>query len=292
MQKRNPWKCLLLLPLSLGFFSCDAETDSRPVITASFYPLSYLASRIGGDQVRVVTLTAPGAEPHESELTASNLRDMTKAKLILTNGLSMEPWLESLTPSLKEKTVRLGDFVDTQTIEGRIDPHVWLDTTNYRKMAAVTLNRLNQALPEYKASFEANHAAFLSDLALLETECRRIATSFPTGKTIAVSHAAYGYLCHEWGIEQLYISKLSPDEEPTQEGIAAIMDAVKTKGIDTIFFEELASDRVARYIAEKTGAKVESLNPLEGLTSEEREAGEDYFSIYRDNMKKIAEAKP
>ena len=112
------------------------------------------------------------------------------------------------------------------------------------------------------------------------------------GKVIAVSHAAYGYLCKQHGIEQLYINGLSPDDKPQAQSLGKIMDAMRERGIDTIFFEELVSPEIAEYIASQTGAKVDSLNPLESLEQKDIDAGEDYFSVYLENMRKIAKTKP
>ena len=96
----------------------------------------------------------------------------------------------------------------------------------------------------------------------------------------------------EFGFEQLYINSLSPNEEPTQKAIEDIIEAISSQGIDTVFFEELASDEVAKKIATETGAKVDSLNPLEGLEESEINRSENYYSVYRENMDKIARAKP
>ena len=281
----------MLLLSFLLLTACSSSVNAKPTIVASFYPISFLASSIVGDKFDVVCLTPSGTEPHDFELTPRNVATLHDSKAIFINGLGMESWADSLQQSLKEKTFVLSDGLTTKTIDGRVDPHVWLDTRLYEKMAenlVVTLSKLDETNAQF---YRENLASFSKKMADLREYCHKIADSFHD-KVIAVNHAAYGYMCDEYSIEQLYINSISPDEEPTQKAIEDILKAIEERGIDTIFFEELASDAVAQKIAKETGAKTESLNPLEGLTEKEEREGMDYFSIYRQNMEKIARSKP
>ena len=290
MRILKPLPFFLLIPLLCT--GCDAIDGGKPLLVASFYPLSEAVAAIAGTKFEVKNLTPPGQEPHDVEIGVGMRKDLERAKAIFVNGLGMEPWGDALTLGLKAKTVTLSDGLETLDLEGRIDPHVWLDTRNYAKMGETALRSIVSLDKGNEAYYTANFLSWKARVLELEQECSAIASSFKKGKVIAVNHAAFGYLCAQWGIRQLYINRLSPDEEPTQAAINALLDAVREYGIDTIFFEELASDQIARYIASATGAKCESLNPLEGLEEEDIEAGEDYFSVYRENMTKIAEAKP
>jgi zinc transport system substrate-binding protein len=69
-----------------------------------------------------------------------------------------------------------------------------------------------------------------------------------------------------------------------------IINQVNTYNVNTIFYEELVSPEISKKIADETGVKTETLNPLEGLEQEDLDAGEDYLSIMRDNLAKIKEA--
>ena len=290
MRIAPPKKLMFLLPL-FGLFSCGEVPSGKPSVVASFYPIWFLADSIAGEDVEVVNLTPPGTEPHDLELKPSSVRRLADAEVCFVNGLGMEAWTDSLLPSYQKKIATLSDGLPTQTVDGAIDPHIWLDTGLYRKMGEKVLQSLTKALPQYEGKFTANFASFCLKMDEMEANARQIAASFHH-KPIAVSHAAYGYMCNEFGLEQIHINGLSPDQEPTQQAIAAVLEAIQTKGIDTVFFEELASPAIAEAIARASGAKVESLNPLEGLEDEDIEAGEDYFSVYLDNLRKIGEAKP
>ena len=109
-------------------------------------------------------------------------------------------------------------------------------------------------------------------------------------KEIVVSHEAFGYLCHAYGLEQLAIKGISSDSEPTPGRMAEMIDFVREHEVKVIFFEELASPKVAEAIARETGARTMLLNPLEGLSEENLRAGKDYFSVMEENLEALKQA--
>ena len=80
------------------------------------------------------------------------------------------------------------------------------------------------------------------------------------------------------------ITGFSPEAEPTPRRLERVVDRVKETGATTVFFETLISPRLARAVAREAGARTAELNPLEGLTEDELEAGEDYLSVMRENL--------
>ena len=276
-----------LSPLLLS--GCQAVSE-KPVLVASFYPIYHLVQSIAGDRYEVVCMVS-GQEPHEYEPTMKMMTKLIDAKAVFINGLGMEAWEDRVNEEVASKMVPLSSVARIETVDGRVDPHVWLDTRNYLSMGQAVYQTLVAVDPLNSDYFTANFASFSKKVRELEDFCSDLAATF-NHKAIAVAHAAYGYMCNQFGIEQLYINGLSPEEEPTPQAIVSITEAIQARGIDTIFFEENASPAVASYVASLTGAKCDSLNPLETLDAEEQLLGEDYFSVYAENFMKIAEAKP
>ena len=279
----------LLFPILLS--ACGGEVSDKPILVSSIYPIQYLLQRIGGTDFSVINLTPAGTEPHDFELTIGAAKALSDSQAVFLNGLHMEPYQDSLRPTVKTKTHVLSDGIATRMVDGQADPHIWLNTLNYKKMGQKVCDVLCSLVPERASHYQANFASFSNDIDTLTAACMEIASSF-VDKAIAVSHEAYGYMCDQFGITQFAINGLSPNQEPSQKAIEALLDVMKQRGIDTVFFEELASPLIAESIAKRAGAKVEELNPIEGLTPEEIEDGETYFTIYLENMNKIAEAKP
>jgi zinc transport system substrate-binding protein len=102
-----------------------------------------------------------------------------------------------------------------------------------------------------------------------------------------VSHAAFGYLADAYDLDQEAISGVSPEAEPDPQRLAELRDVVSSEGVTTVFVESLVSPAVGETLAEEAGVTTAVLNPLEGLTPEQIEAGEDYLSVMRANLEAL-----
>ena len=287
-MKRRIELALAAIGILLGLAACGPATSVQADVVVSFYPYEYLAKRICGDKLKVASIVPKGAEPHDFELKTSDVMALYDAKAIFLNGLNMENFEESVKEdvNLKDKTYVLSEALDNLIeVHGKttyVDAHVWLDTNQYVKMGEAMLGKIVSISPENEAYFRRNLSLLEQDLNELED----YAGGRLVGKTIAVAHDAFRYMCRQFGFSEIYINGFSPDEEPTAEALQALLDAIKEKGIDTLFVEELGTRDIAEYIAKVTGVKIEVLSPLETI-----EDGEDFLSVYRGNIDKIAEAK-
>jgi zinc transport system substrate-binding protein len=102
-----------------------------------------------------------------------------------------------------------------------------------------------------------------------------------------VTHDAFGYLARRYGLTAYAVSGLSPEEEPSARKLAGLARLAREKEIRYIFFEVLASPRLAETIAREVGAGTLVLNPLGGLTKEEMEAGKTYISVMEENLRNL-----
>ena len=91
-------------------------------------------------------------------------------------------------------------------------------------------------------------------------------------------------------LTQLAIEGLTPDSEPDPAKMQEVIEYAKKYDIHTIFFEELVSPKVAKTVAKEVDAVTAVLNPIEGLSEEDIEAGEDYFSVMRKNLEALQKA--
>jgi zinc transport system substrate-binding protein len=256
-------------------------------VVAGFYPFAYLAERIGGDHVAVTNLTRPGAEPHDLELTPSQVAAVSEADLAIYEK-SLQPAVDSAVAQNKPKAA-----LDTTTVvplenhgdlgEGDphgADPHVWLDPVDFSRIADAVAEALEKADPGHAADYQANVAALDAQLTGLDlafkkglASCRR--------KDIVTSHAAFGYLAERYGLTQVPIAGLSPDDDPSAAHLAKIEKLIETEGVTTVFFETLASPKTARSLARDTGTKAAVLDPVEGIADPARH---DYLSVMRDDL--------
>ncbi|MBI4305679.1 MAG: zinc ABC transporter substrate-binding protein, partial [Chloroflexi bacterium] len=108
--------------------------EGKTEIVTTFYPLQFIASRVGSDRVDVRSLVKPGVEAHDFEPTATDLRAMSQADVFIYNGLGFEPWVDRALRSIERDDLIVveaglpGDERDADHAEdGHEDPHVWLD---------------------------------------------------------------------------------------------------------------------------------------------------------------------
>ncbi|GAB4104562.1 metal ABC transporter substrate-binding protein [Micromonospora taraxaci] len=311
MNNRAPYRvlaaatALLALGAGAGCSTGDsAGADPKKVdVVAAFYPLQFLSERIGGDAVRVTNLAKPGAEPHDLELNPSQVGQVSDAELIV--------YLKGFQPAVDDAVAQNGgdrafDVTSVQPLldasagghnhegeeEGHAeegggkDPHVWLDPTRLAGIGDQLAQRLGAADPDHAADYTTRAAALRADLTALDGE-------FKTGlatcqrREIVTSHAAFGYLADRYQLDQVGITGLSPDVEPSPQRLAHVIEEAKEHQATTIFFETLVSPKVAETIAGQVGAKTAVLDPIEGLAAG---SDGDYLSVMRTNLQTLKTA--
>jgi zinc transport system substrate-binding protein len=273
--------------------SDDVGNGDGLTVVASFYPVAEAAQRVGGHLVTVENLTSPGIEPHDLELAPDDLEAIVTADVVLYIGGGFQPAIEEgiadaagivldvLDVAGSLRSPQPGEQDEGESLPA--DPHVWLDPTRYGVIVEAVAETLSGAQPSQAAMFRSGAEAFRSELSALD---REFADGLATcrSRSIVVNHAAFGYLAEAYDLEQLSISGISPEAEVDPARLAELISIVEREGVTTIFTEELASPEVAETLADEAGVETAVLNPLEGLTPEQLDAGEDYLSVMRENL--------
>jgi zinc transport system substrate-binding protein len=255
-------------------------------VVAAFYPLQFATQQIGGDHVAVSNLTKPGAEPHDIELTPQDVAAVSKARLVVfEKGMqgAVDKAVQAQGGS-RGLDVAPAARLDRKLAAGTTDPHFWLDPLRFSDVAKVIAVRLSSLDPAHRADYERNARAFEDKLAALSQEfttglavCRR--------RDIVTSHAAFGYLADRFGMVQIAINGLNPAQEPQAAELAAISTYARLHAVTTIYAETLVSPAIAATVAREAGARLSTLDPVEGLT--ERSSGRDYFEVMRSNLRAL-----
>jgi zinc transport system substrate-binding protein len=283
------------LVLALPSGGTRGATGEKVAVVASFYPMYEFARQVGGDRVTVRNLTPAGAEPHDYELTPRDVVAVNKARLLIYNGAGLEPWVQKLLPQLPAQVIKVNaaEGIQLSTVtsgedRGRVDPHIWLDPVLAQRQIDNIAAGLGRADPDGKTVYEANALQFKQKLAELHD---RITKTFgPCRKKVFVAnHAAFGYFAARYGLTQIAIAGLAPEAEPSAAKIREILQLIRQHGLRVIYYETLASPRVATMIAREVGARILVLNPLEGLTDEEIKQGKGYLSVMGTNIRSLAQ---
>jgi zinc transport system substrate-binding protein len=300
-----------IIAAGAGATGCAAPGDQAGDglrIVAGFYPLQFVAERVGGDRVTASNLVQPGAEPHDLELSPRQVAEIADADLVIYLA-GFQPAVDEAVEQEAESAFDVATAVPLiegtddhdhdedagSTTEplpapaptgGERDPHLWLDPTRLATVAQEVATRLGALDPDGAPSYDQRAADLREQLNGLDLEyadglrnCQR--------REIFVSHAAFGYLADRYDLEQIAISGLSPEVEPTPQRLAEITAEARQHGATTIFFETLVSPAVAEAIATEVGARTAVLDPIEGLPPG---STEDYLSVMRANLRTLKTA--
>ena len=277
--------CLLLTACTAGSQSASgAGTSGQVQVLASFYPLQYVTQKVGGDLVTVSSLTPPGAEPHDVELSPREVRSVGESDLVVyLSGFqsAVDAAIAAREPA------HLVDAADTVHLvkghvgqeNGALDPHFWLDPQRLASLAEPVAAALTAADPAHADSYAANATALTADLTALDAE-------FTTGlatcerRVIVTSHQAFGYLADRYDLTLVGMSGLDPEAEPSPARLREIGDVVRKEGVTTIFSEQLVNPKVAQTLASDLGITSAVLDPVESLT----DPNSDYRGVMEKNL--------
>lgn len=169
---------------------------------------------------------------------------------------------------------------------GHIDPHTWVSPKSALIMAENIKNSYVEVDPAHREDYEARYEQLKARLQKLDAKFTE-ELSKTSRKDIVVSHQSFGYLCRDYGLTQHSIMGLTPEAEPKAQDLIRLSKLVKENGIQYIFFEELVSDKLVNTLASEAGVKTLVLNPVEGLTKQQEQAGENYFTLMEKNLQNL-----
>ncbi|WP_032120760.1 metal ABC transporter solute-binding protein, Zn/Mn family [Clostridium amazonitimonense] len=266
----------------------DNKVDKRVAVVASFNAMAELTKAIGGDKIELTTIVPSGVEAHDFEPKPRDIASLSKASLFIYNGLGMEPWAKDMLKSIDNKNLEIieafkeADLIKNSGEEigehGEFDPHVWLSL----KEAKVQANSIKEGLIKVDSNnkdyYESNYKEFSKKIDDLKAEYEKKITSLER-KDLVTGHAAFAYLCRDFGIQQHSVEDVFAEGEPTSQKIKELIDLSKKIKIKTVFMEENASPKVSETIAKEVGAKVDTINTLESEG--------DYINTMKENLEKI-----
>lgn len=295
--------------LVTAFLLATTTAFSNITVTTTIYPLYNIAKEVGADKINLQNLIPFGVEAHGFDPTPSDMAKLSKSDIFITSSDSMEPWKNKIVKSLKieEKVFDMSKQVKLRTIQEEedeqhedekghkhkhnhehegIDPHYWVSLNNYILMTEAITKLFIEKDSANKDFYIQNSNNYLEKIKTLKEKFdSSMATC--TNKKILVNHDAFGYFADDYGVKQYSISGMSPDDKPSAKQISELITLVKNEKINTVFFEEFASPKVAQTIAKATNVKIDTLRPAENISKEENKKGFGYLQIMEENLEKL-----
>jgi ABC-type Zn uptake system ZnuABC Zn-binding protein ZnuA len=264
--------------------------------------LTDIAQNVAGDRLKVDTLIPIGVDPHAYQPTPQDVAKIAASQVLIVNGAGFETWLKNVLENaggkrqvieaaagLASRKPGVNEVIDPDHVG---DPHFWLDPNNVIKYAENVRDGLAQANPAGKTAYTRNAERYISQLKDLDTWIQAEVSQIPVEKRLLVTnHESFGYFADRYGftIAGTIIPSTSSEASPSAQQMAALIDAIKNRGIKAIFLETGANPQIADQIAQETGAKVITNLYTHSLTDASGEAP-TYLAMMKVNVQNIVGA--
>lgn len=298
------WLMIGLFVLVLGACGQKGIHKSKEAkgmkIVTSFYPVYAMVKEVSGD-LNDVRMIQSSSGIHSYEPSANDIAAIYDADVFVYHSHTLESWAGRLDPSLQNSKVKVieasegmtlervpgledleaGNGVDEKTL---YDPHTWLDPEKVAEEAQIIADKLSELDSANKAIYQKNAQSF-SDKAHELTKKYQPIFEKATQKTFVTQHTAFSYLAKRFGLNQLGIAGISPDQEPSPRQLSEIQEFVKTFKVKTIFTESNVSSKVANTLVQSTGVSLKTLNPLEADPQNDK----SYLDNLEENLTILAQ---
>lgn len=301
------WFMIGLFVLVLGACGQKTSQDSKEAkgmkIVTSFYPIYAMVKEISGD-LNDVRMIQSSSGIHSFEPSANDIAAIYDADVFVYHSHTLESWAGSLDPSLQNSKVKVVEASDGMTLErvpgledmeaGKgvdektlYDPHTWLDPEKVAEEAQIIADKLSELDSANKDTYQKNAQSYSNKAHDLTNKYKPIFEK-ASQKTFVTQHTAFSYLAKRFGLNQLGIAGISPDQEPSPRQLSEIQDFVKTYRVKTIFTESNLSSKVADTLVKSTGVSLKTLNPLEADPQNDKsylDNLEENFTILAQELK-------
>ena len=302
-MKKRTILVLMTSVLALVLAACgqkENQSGKGMKIVTSFYPIYAMVKEVSGD-LNDVRMIQSSSGIHSFEPSANDIAAIYDADVFVYHSHTLESWAGSLDPSLQKSKVKVleasegmtlervpgledmqaGDGIDEKTL---YDPHTWLDPEKVAEEAQIIADKLSELDSANKDTYQKNAQSFSAKAHDLTKKYQPIFEK-ANQKTFVTQHTAFSYLAKRFGLNQLGIAGISPDQEPSPRQLTEIQEFVKTYKVKTIFTESNASSKVADTLVKSTGVGLKTLNPLEADPQNDK----SYLENLEENLAILAE---
>lgn len=305
---------LLAFTLILYLSACETEQADKTItgrikVVATLFPQYDFARQIAGDKAHISLLLPPGVESHAFEPSPRDIVNIKNAGLFIYTGEFMEPWADRILEGATDNGLIVVDASmgiqlldedeeshgeeseqheeEKEHHEGK-DPHIWLDPVNAIKMVENITEGLVRSDSKNESYYRENAAAYIKELKELDAKFSEAFSKVKSRKIIYGGHFAFGYFAKRYGLEHVspYLG-FAPDAEPNPKKIAELVRNIEESGSKYIFYEELVEPKVAKVIADETGAEMLLLHGAHNISREELTGGITYIEIMESNLEKL-----
>lgn len=282
--------------LALGALAGCAPADaSGPTVYVTTNILGDVVTEISGGDIEVVTLMAPGADPHSFELSAQQAAGLRDADLIVANGLGLEEGLVHHVEAAAAEGVHVieaGDHIDViEYADGAgPDPHFWTDPRQIITVVDALTPVLAELAPE-PADVEAAAGTYRADLIALDEAMSAALGAIPEPRrALVTNHHVFGYLAERYDMRVLgaAIPGGTTLAAPSASDLQELVEAIDASGVETIFAESSQPDRLVQVLADEADREVAVVELITESLAAPGDPGDTYLDMMRVNTERLA----
>lgn len=235
------------------FWGCQNQKkdSSKLYVVTTTSMITDLVKNIGGDYIHLQGLMGSGVDPHLYKASEGDVSKLANADIIFYNGLHLEGKLVEVFEKMKTiETIAISDALDEKTLIGseyfasNYDPHIWFNVNYWMQATEFVVLKLSEAIPEQKATFEANGAVYLTKLKLLKNKLEATISSLPKEQRILVTaHDAFNYFGKAFNFEVVGLQGLSTATEAGVQDVQKLAAFIIEKNVKAIFVESSVPKR-------------------------------------------------
>ena len=283
--------------LALLLWHAPAVAQEKLKVVATFSILADFVKNVGGERVAVSALVGPNSDAHVYQPTPGDAKTLADARVVVTNGLGFEGWINRLVKASGSKAPMI---VATRGIKprkaeddhghGDADPHAWQSAANAKRYVENIRDALVAADPAAREVYEANAAAYAAKLDALDAEVKAAIEKIPADRRrIITTHDAFGYFAAAYGVTFIAPQGVSTEAEVSARDVARIITQIRKQKIPAVFLENVTDKRLLERIGAESGARIGGTLYSDALT-DEKGAAPTYLDMMRHNVKQLAAA--
>lgn len=277
-------KILLLVVLATLTFTtsgCLKRDDLEDItIYTTVYPIEYITNRLYGEHSKIYSIYPSGVDPNSYTLTNKQIKDYSKAKLFIFNGLTEEKnYVEKLFKY--NKKLKIIDTTSSMEITYG-NEEVWLDPSNFLMLSQNIKNGFKEYINNHylKNEIEENYQTLKVEVSNLDAEISAMSEN-SSKKTIVVSDDVFKFL-EKYGFT---VISLEENENLTEKTIADVKSLIANDQIHYIYVKENEDiSKTIENIQKNTEVELLELNTLANISENDRNNNEDYISIMTKNL--------
>ena len=285
---------ILLIPLATVLSRIGQAAEPDLLIVTTIFPLTELTREITGGQDEVYQLIPTSAEVHDFQLRPSDLAKLRSASLLIRIGSNLEPWLDRILNSLDTKELVVISFIgvikNSAYADFRIeDPHLWLDFEADQLLVKKITEVLARLNPGRADSYRKNGQVLVEKLSWLDSQYQKNLASCQSSDLVIAGHQAFGYLAARYKLNQIALTGLNPEAQPTPRRWQEVINLIRARQIKSIFYESSVPAEYAREIARETGVRLYRLSTGVNLSKDEINQKKSFLSLMEENLKILME---